>query len=318
MSVVRRSRARGVDGPATARWTCWTVSVAADQPGGPGRPYPELVPAVDLPAPGMGGPRDRETDLDTPREWVTFIDPADPQHEVRADLTWLLSSWTCIFGAGCHGIVPGGSDDGCCTHGAHFSDDDDRRRTLATAQRLTPQLWSRYGTKRLTEKVEADPEPDADADAPVAIVRKTRVVDGACVFLNPPGWPTGAGCALHTLALAEGVHPLTTKPDVCWQLPVRRSQEWVTRPDDTTVLVSTLGEFDRRGWGAGGHELAWWCTGAPEAHVGVDPLYVSYAPQLTALVGAQAYAVLARLCEQRLTGRGPLLPHPATVGAERS
>ena len=41
------------------------------------------------------------------------------------------------------------------------------------------------------------------------------------------------------MALRTGVHPLTTKPDVCWQLPVRREQEYVERPDGTTVLVTT-------------------------------------------------------------------------------
>ena len=53
---------------------------------------------------------------------------------------------------------------------------------------------------------------------------RTRLVDGACVFLNRPGFPGGTGCALHRMALREGLHPLLTKPDVCWQLPVRREQ----------------------------------------------------------------------------------------------
>ena len=97
--------------------------------------------------------------------------------------------------------------------------------------------------------------------------QRTRIVDGACVFLNRPGFPGGTGCALHRMALRTGVHPLTTKPDVCWQLPVRREQEHVERPDGTKVLVTTIGEFDRRGWGPGGHDLHWWCTGSPVAHV---------------------------------------------------
>jgi hypothetical protein len=33
---------------------------------------------------------------DFPREWVEFVDPADAKGLVRADLTWLLSSWTCV------------------------------------------------------------------------------------------------------------------------------------------------------------------------------------------------------------------------------
>ena len=53
----------------------------------------------------------------------------------------------------------------------------------------------------------------------------------------------------------SGLNPLETKPEVCWQLPVRREQEWVERPDDTRILRSTIAEFDRRGWGEGGHDL---------------------------------------------------------------
>ena len=32
---------------------------------------------------------------------------------------------------------------------------------------------------------------------------RTRLVDGACVFLNRPGFPTGPGCALHQHADAH-------------------------------------------------------------------------------------------------------------------
>ncbi|MCI4361418.1 MAG: hypothetical protein L3J91_06900, partial [Thermoplasmata archaeon] len=50
----------------------------------------------------------------------------------------------------------------------------------------------------------------------------TRIVDEACIFLNRPGFPGGAGCALHRAALEQGERPLDWKPDVCWQLPLRR------------------------------------------------------------------------------------------------
>ena len=40
----------------------------------------------------------------------------------------------------------------------------------------------------------------------------------------------------------------------------------LTVPDGTKVLMTTIGEFDRRGWGPGGHDLHWWCTGSPAAH----------------------------------------------------
>jgi hypothetical protein len=163
--------------------------------------------------------------------------------------------------------------------------------------------------------------------------RRTRLVDGACVFLNRPGFAGGEGCALHAHALRVGKHPLQTKPDVCWQLPVRRTYDHVKLPDDTEVLVITIGEYDRRGWGPGGHDLHWWCTNATEAHTAAEPLYLTYRDELIELMGKKAYKELVRHCEARLgavasngshkRGRGgpapgdrrllPLLvaPHPA-------
>ncbi len=254
----------------------------------------------------------RETTLDFAREWVEFADPADEEHWVRADLTWLCSRWTCIFGRGCQGVIEGRADEGCCSHGAFFSDKADEKRVRGFAEQLTSVDWQHAAEGRTKNGKLAIVEKDnvgEDADR-----RRTRVVDGACIFLNRPGFASGAGCALHSLALRTGRHPLETKPEVCWQLPIRRAQDWVDRPDGTRMLVSTLSEFDRRGWGEGGHDLHWWCTSSPDAHVGGEPLYVSYAPELTELVGPKAYTELARFCAQRLE-RGLIAEHPATVAA---
>ncbi len=247
-----------------------------------------------------------EVPLDFAREWVEFPDPADPGHVVRADLTWLTSPRTCIFGRGCAGVIDGRPDDGCCSHGAFFTDDDDLARVTASVALLTDEDWqlAPAGRGAWTE------EDSAHDDSGKGSLR-TRVVDGACVFLNRPGFPGGQGCALHRMALRTGVHPLTTKPDVCWQLPVRREQEHVERPDGTRVLVSSVGEFDRRGWGPGGADLHWWCTGAPLAHVSPEPLVETYAAELTELLGEAAFAELRRLAELRLD-QGLVAPHPAS------
>src|SRR4029077_9454749 len=124
----------------------------------------------------------------------------------------------------------------------------------------------------------------------------------------------GGGCALHGQALRDGVHPLEYKPDVCWQLPGPREQDWITRPDGSKVLLTVLGEFDRRGWGEGGHDLHWWCTSSPEAHVGTKPMDLSYGPELSALIGEKAYEKLVELCAAR-DKAGMVAPHPATVAA---
>ena len=65
----------------------------------------------------------------------------DAEHVVRADLTWLTSAWTCIFGRGCAGVVEGRPDDGCCSHGAFFTDDDDQTRVTAAVGELTDEDW---------------------------------------------------------------------------------------------------------------------------------------------------------------------------------
>lgn len=259
-----------------------------------------------------------EVPLGGARHWVEFADPAygdaaDPAVLIRADLTWLTSRWRCIFGQGCQGIYAARPNDGCCTLGAHFSDAEDLARTQARAQQLRPDQWQWTATGRTEGIKEVDPDGEA----------KTRVVDGACIFLNRPGFPAGAGCALHQLAFDLAVPTTQTKPDVCWQLPIRRTYEQIERPDGTTAQVMVVAEFDRRGWGQGGHDLDWYCTGSPAAHVGAEAVYLSARDELVELLGEAAYDVLRTHCQAReeavshLTARQlPLVglaPHPAGV-----
>lgn len=255
-----------------------------------------------------------EVPLDFPREWYEFFDPADPEHLISVDLTWLMSHWTCVFGTpACHGIVAGRQPDGCCTHGAYLTDEDDRERLAAGMTLLTEDDWQYYAKGSGKDPLgKRGYLTESDVDGEPAL--KTRTVKGACIFLNRPGFPAGQGCALHAVALRRGLEPLTVKPDVCWQLPVRREQDWVTRPDGTEILKTTITEFDRRGWGEGGHDLDWYCSGSPEAHVGAEPVYVSYAPELTELLGEPAYRELAQACRRR--GQlGIVAVHPATAAA---
>jgi hypothetical protein len=239
-----------------------------------------------------------EVPLDFARAWVEFPDPGDADQVFRCDLTWLTSNWTCIFGNGCKGIYADQPEGvGCCTLGAHFSDKADEKRVAKYVAELTPKTWQHHA-KRWVEK---------DEDG----ARKTRVVDGACIFANRPGFAGGEGCALHGLALRTGRHFVETKPDVCWQLPIRRSYEHAERPDGSHVLIVVIAEYDRRGWGPGGHDLDWYCSGNTEAHVGTEPVYQSNRAELVELMGAAAYDELARICDERMSRRLMLLPHPA-------
>src|SRR5699024_3848404 len=94
----------------------------------------------------------------------------------------------------------------------------------------------------------------------------TRIADGACIFLNRPGFATGPGCAFHFAAEKRGVSFLDYKPEVCWQLPLRRDDV----ADDHGHVTSTVREWKRRDWGAGGEEFHWWCTESPEAFIGAE------------------------------------------------
>jgi len=241
--------------------------------------------------------------LTFPREWVEFYDPADDEQLIRADLTWLTSRYTCIFGSGCAGIEKTMPNAGCCVHGAHFSAKSDEKRVKKQVAELTPELWQRIDVQWV--------EKDEDGE------RKTRVVDGACIFNNDPDFAGGGGCALHHLAAAKGVSHVETKPDVCWQLPIRRTYDTVELPDGDERLVMVIGEYDRSGWGEGGHDFDWYCTANTEAHIATEPLYLTSKDELTELLGKKAYKKLVELCEVReaIKAARPLLPlvapHPA-------
>ncbi len=234
------------------------------------------------------------------REWVSFEDP-DEERTWLFDVTFLTSSWTCIYGKGCPGVLTGPAPElehGCCSYGAHFVDEEDRRRVETIAATLTDDEWQyrRRGRKGIA-KTNKHGETI------------TKLVDGACIFLNRPGFPTGAGCALHQVALARQKSPLTLKPTVCWQLPLRREDE----VGDDGHVTSVVRQWDRRHWGPGGDEFHWWCTDAPEAFVGNRPVYEELEAELVELVGRKAYRrFVAHLAERNdHRARGVPLPHPA-------
>ncbi len=248
-----------------------------------------------------------------PRAWVEFPDPGDDDQLIRADLTWLTSRWTCIYGRGCRGIDSAVPAAGCCTHGAHFADKADEKRVRRWVEQLTPADWELFPADgRIRNRVWIEKD---DEDA-----RKTRVVAGACVFQNSPEFPTGAGCALHVLAERLGESYIDTKPDVCWQLPIRRDFAWREGNDGEQQLVVTITEYTRAMWGAGGHDFDWYCSGNTEAHVSPEPVYRSQRPELVALIGPAAYDELVRFCTAHEAATAALsvtplsrdlAPHPA-------
>jgi hypothetical protein len=113
----------------------------------------------------------------------------------------------------------------------------------------------------------------------------TRLVDGACIFLNRPGFAGGPGCALHLAAVALDEPPLEWKPSVCWQLPIKLE----TLSDGTRRLR----RWRRDDWGEGGATMAWLCTDPETGSYGGDrPVIETLESELTALLGREVYVEL--------------------------
>ncbi len=242
------------------------------------------------------------TPTDT-HEWLSFEDE-DEERTWVFDATFLTSNWTCIFGNGCQGVLTGPAPElvqGCCSYGAHLVDKKDARRVEKAAATLTPEEWQNHGVKKNVIHTNKHGET------------VTRLVDDACIFLNRPGFPAGAGCAFHIAADRRGVNFMELKPEVCWQLPLRREDHV---DDDEGHVISVIRQWDRRHWGKGGREFHWWCTESPEAFVGKKPVYREMQAELTEMVGAKIYDRFVALVreKERLRTKGVPLPHPAVRG----
>jgi len=230
-------------------------------------------------------------------EYVSFVDPDEDRTWVY-DVTFLTSPWTCIFGRGCPGVLDGPAPEmvqGCCSYGAHFTGPDDRAHVEAMAERMTSDQWQ---FKKVSAK----------RGGPIKVTKAgetvSRLVDDACIFLNRPGFGTGPGCALHQAALSAGERFMDWKPEVCWQVPLRRVDE----SDPYGHVTSTLREWKRRDWGEGGHEFHWWCTADDGAFGGHRPVYVGMRDEIIEMTGRQPYRMFVEYVEAR--GATTFLPHP--------
>ncbi|MEQ1700963.1 MAG: hypothetical protein ABMA25_12690 [Ilumatobacteraceae bacterium] len=196
-----------------------------------------------------------------------FIEVPDGETLWRFEPTFLQSNWTCIWGRGCLGILDHPAEElqqGCCSVGAELTDMEEAMTVSALAATIPVGLWQH-------------------ADR----------VDGACIFLNRPGFKGGAGCALHLAAVAAGESPIDWKPSVCWQLPVR--VDWAMQPDG--IEHATVRRWSRDDWGDDGDTMAWCCTydrSAADAYVGERPVIDSLAEELAGIAGQTVYVQLRR------------------------
>ena len=230
------------------------------------------------------------------REWVSFDHDGDTY---LFDASFLTSNWRCIFGQGCKGVLDEDATElghGCCSHGAHLADADDKRRVRRRAAMLSDEQW------QLRAEAEALGGPLQRNEDRVWV---TRTHDGACIFLNRSDHERGAGCALHVGALDAGESFVEWKPEVCWQLPLRLSHQ----VDEAGHTTFTLREWKRRDWGEGGEDFHWWCTESHEAFVDPEPVAVTLRDEIVALVGEEVYELL--LGQLRDRPAVTWVPHPA-------
>ena len=230
-------------------------------------------------------------------EYVSFEDAEEDRTWVF-DITFLTSPWSCIFGAGCPGVLDGPAPElvqGCCSYGAHFVDEADRAHVEEVAAGLRDDQWQFAKVSRRR----GGPTKVTPAGEVVS-----RLVDDACIFLNRPGFPAGPGCALHQAALEAGERFMDWKPEVCWQVPLRRVDE----TDPYGHVTSTLREWKRRDWGEGGLDFHWWCTADDGAFEGHQPVYLEMGDEITAMVGPGPYRAFVEHVEAR--GVATYLPHP--------
>jgi hypothetical protein len=206
---------------------------------------------------------------------------------VDGDITWrfdrgfLTSNWTCIWGRGCKGILDVPAEhlnQGCCSIGAELADPEEAMTISALAATLDPELFQHHSA------IDAD---DVFSDTTRT---NTKVVDGACIFFNHPGFAGGEGCALHLAALQADESPTTWKPSVCWQLPIK--VDWDLQSDGTEI--ATVRGWQRRDWGDDGATMHWCCTEEREAYVGERTVVDSLADELRVVAGDDVYVELRR------------------------
>lgn len=220
-----------------------------------------------------------ETPPELPTDALEVIE-GDDDTIWRFDRAFLTSNWTCIWGRGCLGILDEPAEElgqGCCSVGAEMGDEDEAMMVSALGAMVEPELFQFHA--------------EAEAGGVLNDTRtNTRVVEGACIFLNRPGFAGGAGCALHLAAVDAGEPPLEWKPSVCWQLPVRI--DWLDLGDGREQ--ATVRRWTRPDWGDEGATMAWCCTEGDRAYVGDRPVVESLEDELTDIVGTAVYVELRR------------------------
>ena len=241
-----------------------------------------------------------------PIEWLTFPAPDDDRQQFRVNVSFLLSTYRCLFGSGCPGLLnsPAKPDLGCCERGVTFVDDDDFAHVAAMVDELTAEDC---------DNVEHVRSRGWYLRSKGGRPYKTRKLGGVCIFGNREGGATGKpGCAFHHLATRTGRHPADTKPSICWSVPLNFSAEPPDEPGGReTTIVSA---FTADAWGGtddaeepdGRGHVGWWCIDTPDAYAGTSPAYVTLEYELRKRMGDASYERMVELLRDLPGPRHPM------------
>ncbi len=231
------------------------------------------------------------------REWVSVRDPHNAHLRYTFDVSFLLSSYQCIYGAGCEGVHPGAQDPaiGCCVHGAYLNEDDDADALANLVEEALDPTTMQFHREALADGMFATDDDDEV---------HTRLVNGGCIFANRSDFAGAPGCVFHHLALRRGEHHMTYKPTVCWQVPLHRTIEEQVANDGEVLEVHTIAAYERGHWGEGGSAFDWWCLDDATAFVGNSAVYRSMEHELRAMVGDAVYNELAAYLDERASSPG--------------
>lgn len=234
------------------------------------------------------------------RETVTFQDRDGWSWEF--DLTFMLSSYQCIWGRGCPDISLQHTVRGCCVEGVEIctghgdaSGHEDLKKIRGRIKDLTDEDWQ----NRRVALQRGGRDPWGKARFKRDSVH-TRLYRGACIFHNRVDHPGGAGCALHIAALRRGENPMDWKPRICWQVPLFFDTDQLAK----TTRVRACRTSD---WGGEGL-LDWWCTEHADAFSADQPVHVTMEAELRRVCGDSVYDELAAYCRARQTREPTPLP----------
>lgn len=215
-------------------------------------------------------------------DWYEFSVKGDSEEHgellrVKVNVSFMLSTWKCIFGQGCPGVLISGAmeDRGCCQIGVHMENTtDDYKRVRGYVEQLTEEDLDADRLKVVKSNNGKgwryrDTSGEDGASTLEGYEWHTKVVDGACVLANRAGGSTGKlGCSLHVLANRLGLHHSDTKPNICWQIPMAITEEY---DEDLDQTVMTVDGTPAAVWGSTNmrslHSPGWWCTETPDAYV---------------------------------------------------